>query len=222
MTATMTITGIDERTKLTDVVRLAEQYPWLEIGMLYTVTPEGRNRYPSWEWLTKAAEALSNRCALHVCGRAARDHLFGGGLTDVTKYTARIQVNGIVNVHDVLGLCSIYRSHTLITQDNTHNEKLRFCDMENHALLMDGSGGRGISPTEWSQPATWKDVGFAGGLGPDNLTAELPKIAAVARGDWWIDLESGLRDSNDWFDVQRCMEVLDIMRSWKASELKES
>lgn len=211
----MTITGIDERTKLFDIVRLIEQYPWLEIGLLYTATPEGRNRYPSWYWLVDTASALANRCALHVCGRGARAKLFDGGLVAVTQHAARIQINGAIEPSALQGFCQVFRRHALITQDTEHNRMLRFVEMENHALLIDGSGGRGISPTAWSQPATWKDVGFAGGLGPDNLATELPKIASVARGDWWVDMETGVR-TDDWFDIEKAKRAVEVFAEWRA------
>jgi hypothetical protein len=182
--------------------------------MLYTATPEGRNRYPSLDWLADAATALSRRCALHACGRGARAKLFDGGLVAVTQHAARIQINGAIEPYALQDFCRTFRSHTLITQDTNFNKKLRFVAMENHALLMDGSGGRGISPAAWSQPATWKDVGFAGGLGPDNLASELPKIAAVARGDWWADMENNIR-TDDWFDIEKAKRACEAFAEWR-------
>lgn len=80
-----------------------------------------------------------------------------------------------------------------------------------HQLLVDASGGRGVSPAEWTRPNTTRAVGFAGGLGPDNLAGELPRIAAVARGPWWVDMETKLR-TDDWFDIalaERCSDAFE-------------
>jgi phosphoribosylanthranilate isomerase len=81
-------------------------------------------------------------------------------------------------------------------------------DAPNHSLLVDGSGGRGLSPERWVKPTTSKRVGFAGGLGPDNISAEYARIKEVAEGDFWIDMEGKLRDENDWFDTEKAYRML--------------
>src|SRR5471030_3033761 len=68
------------------------------------------------------------------------------------------------------------------------------------------------SPDTWSRPATNKAVGFAGGLGLDNLRAEMCKIAIVAEGDWWIDMEGKLR-KDDWFDVREARAVAGLFET---------
>ncbi len=83
-------------------------------------------------------------------------------------------------------------------------------DVENHAVLVDSSGGRGQSPEVWARPETNKSVGFAGGLGPANLRMELSSIEAVAKEPWWIDMEERLRDAADWFSVSRAKMVMDL------------
>lgn len=216
MPASMTITGVDERTSADDISRLIEQYPWLEIGMLYTVTPEGRNRYPSFDWLVEAAGVLSGRCALHVCGRGARGELLVGNLAGVMRHVARLQVNGVFDIDTLGTICSSVGSDTtVITQDHPDNRDLRLQrGSRNHALLVDGSGGRGIGPSTWVRPSTWKHVGFAGGLGPDNLATELPKIAAVARGEFWVDMENNLR-TDDWFDIEKAKRACEAFAEWR-------
>lgn len=83
----------------------------------------------------------------------------------------------------------------------------------NYALLIDGSGGRGISPSSLGMLDTPKAVGRAGGLGPDNLADELQSYSLSARSGAWVDMEGKLRkivDSLDWFDIeaaQRCAEI---------------
>lgn len=48
---------------------------------------------------------------------------------------------------------------------------------------------------------TNKTVGFAGGLGPSGLGAEISKIRMINPNFGWVDMESKLR-SDDWFNVE--------------------
>jgi len=123
------------------------------------------------------------------------------GWVPVTRFQ-RIQVNGHLDHHELVELCSIYPRHTIITQHSAGSAHLLANELPNHAVLVDGSGGRGISPEQWERPDadSGKAVGFAGGLGPDNITAELQKIRAVAQGEWWADMEGKLR-IDDWFSI---------------------
>ena len=45
----ITLSGVDERTDMEALDQLALRNP-LEIAILYTVAPDGRNRYPSAAW----------------------------------------------------------------------------------------------------------------------------------------------------------------------------
>lgn len=204
--STVTLTGADERTDIGRLVKLADDHPYLEIGLLYTATPEGRNRYPSLDWLMKASTALQGRCAIHVCGSGARQQLRDGLLARLIGYAWRVQVNGTVHPDEVLALAN--RVPILITQHNANNIALATTRIAvNHRLLVDGSGGTGRSPGRWERPATHLQVGFAGGLGPDNIGSEARKIHAVAKGRYWIDLEGKLR-TDDWFDLSLCERFL--------------
>src|SRR5262245_39658023 len=68
----ITLTGADEHTDIDQLVEFSDRFPQVELGLLYTVTPEGRPRYPRRDWLLRAATALSDRVAIHVCGGGAR------------------------------------------------------------------------------------------------------------------------------------------------------
>ncbi|MYM92421.1 hypothetical protein [Duganella vulcania] len=201
----ITLTGADEKTSIADLVALCKYYPELEVGLLYTAKPEGRHRYPSLEWLHAAASALTGRCAIHICGGVARASLRGGLLTHVTRHAPRVQINGLVTAPELelLARCA----QTVITQHCEINMALVHVPIANHQLLVDGSAGRGISPAVWGKPATRKEVGFAGGLGPANIVDEVSRIAQVAHGAWWIDMEAKLR-VDDWFSIDAAREVL--------------
>lgn len=202
----ITVTGADERT---DLFRLAKID--CEVGLLYTATPEGRNRYPRREWLAEAVKRLP-RVALHVCGRMARNELTLGRLDDLVVNVQRIQLNGAMLVEECARICQMYRSKTVITQHREENRFLLDVNSRNHAVLVDGSGGRGILPPLWARPNTAKPVGFAGGLGPDNLAEQLREIAFVAVRPWWVDMEGRLR-VDDWFSCGKAEAAADAFHS---------
>lgn len=208
--AIVTLTGADERTDLDRLIKMVATNPRLEVGLLYTTSPEGRNRYPSYEWLRMAASLLSGRCAIHICGKGARDQLLVGALAQITVHAARVQVNGVVQARELADMAVM--ASVLITQHTPANDQLKDLRINNHQLLVDGSGGRGRSPEQWVRPGTHKLVGFAGGLGPDNLEGELQKLMLLADGPWWIDAESKLR-TDDWFDLDTCQCMLDIVKN---------
>lgn len=203
----ITLTGADERTSIDALIELVNRFPTVEIGLLYTTTPENRPRYPSRDWLAKVAAALSGRVAIHVCGGLARLELADGHLADLTRHAPRIQVNGRLTAFMAEALAR--RVGTLLTQHTPENAHLLEVAASNHAILVDASGGRGISPGVWAAPATDKAVGFAGGLGPENLQDEYRRLEPIARPGAWSDMESKLR-TEDWFDISlatRCAEI---------------
>jgi hypothetical protein len=55
--------------------------------------------------------------------------------------------------------------------------------------------------------------GYAGGIGPDSIGADLTRIAeAVGEGVIWIDMEGRVRDEADRFDLNRVETVLRAVR----------
>ena len=205
----ITMTGVDAST---DLFMLPEG---LEIGVLYTATPKGRKRYPESHEIVRMMTYMQmhgRRIALHVCGKTAREELLNSQLMFMTDRVQRIQVNGILDAEYVRTVCRMHRKKTIIVQANEKN--LRLCDVSevNLAMLVDASGGRGVSPAEWIRPDIDNPVGFAGGLGPHNIREELPRIMEVAEGDWWIDMEGKIRSDDDLFDVVKAAEVVRIAR----------
>lgn len=204
----ITVTGADERTPIEELVRLTRLSPHVEIGILFSLTPEGRNRYPSCCWIDDAINALGKRCAIHVCGTRARQIALRHSYA--LSSAGRVQVNGVVSPEELHRL--LYVLPRVITQHNPGwGYDLSHTNVPGtHQLLVDASGGRGISPREWRRPETDKAVGFAGGLGPDNLAAELRRLQAVARNPWWVDMEGKLRTSDDWFSVDLAERAIQV------------
>lgn len=200
----LTLTGADEKT---DISELSELSLKSEIAILYSATNKD-NRYPRREWIKEALPELT-RCAIHICEKSAREQLIKKELDDILFYVQRIQVNGTVSFEELVSICLLYSSYEIITQYNPENEILNYTKFDNHSILIDGSGGRGISPETWSAPDVDKPIGFAGGLGPDNLKEEMVKIKQVSKWGAWVDMESKLR-VDDWFSVDKAWEVCRI------------
>ena len=98
---------------------------------------------------------------------------------------------------------------------------MRATDHDSHcvsSLLTTSPKGLGVAAAFWPPPpTTGVKFGYAGGLGPKNLTAQVRKMAAAAPGEMiWVDMESSLRtqleDGADIFDVNKCMScVLQVL-----------
>lgn len=225
-----TLTGVDESTPLADVYALAAAFPLVEWGFLYSPKRQGQpGRYPSIMFLADAFQSLppNVRVAMHVCGDGVHNLLDGCTnevklLDLVVARKGRIQLNfnqirKPVDLGKLADLLLLYPETTFITQDNNANQGVWWFIAErglvNHAVLFDGSGGQGIPCSEWPQPLPIS-CGYAGGLGPDNIQAELEQIAAVAGSrSTWIDMEGKLRRTDeagaDWLNLDACRACLE-------------
>ena len=88
----------------------------------------------------------------------------------------------------------------------------------NVAMLVDESKGTGVLSSHWPAPENGRyKTGYAGGLGPNNISSVLPDICRAVqqapsdRQTFWIDMESSLRsvkDGKDIFDLDKCFAVV--------------
>lgn len=233
----VTLTGADEQTNFSQMARLSERFfNLVEWGVLYNPETAGKGgRYPSLEWLEKFAEKASKkrmRIALHLCGRAVktlleadleRPGLIKGEarrIMDLAAQFDRVQINTVAKMELVPKygrLVEVLNRNEnrsrVIFQWNERNKDVCLALRSEHAfeVLVDSSGGRGISPQGWPD-LDHHDVrrpGFAGGLGPDNIVEQLKVLAEKAdRRCFWVDMEGKLRDEQDRFDLERCEDVL--------------
>lgn len=221
-----TLTGLDEKTPLNEIDSLSRQFPIVEWGFLYSPKRQGHpGRYPSVEFLRNAFKELPAhvKVALHVCGAGVPQLIDAEPVVSelvqlVGQRGGRVQLN--FNARTTEDKFTVAQIHAciarhpdvqFITQHNGANANvwLPLKDLPNHAVLFDASGGKGISADQWLPPLDGMRCGYAGGLGPDNVSAELTKIRAVAgTAPFWIDMEGKLRDSDDWFDLGVSKAVL--------------
>ena len=220
----ITFTGIDARTDIIRLQEIIEQYPIAEFGVLTSYHwQENGNRYPDPS-MFQMLRNLTPHLSLHLCGKIAHDAACGlwPKVNDHVGYCMpifrRIQLN-IAERSDNPTHC--YRApfghqEVIIQTRNTESRSvyehtLGFYSEHTRliSMLLDASGGRGID-TPIDVFPTSRKIGYAGGLNPENIADKLSFLMEnVKIGRFWIDMESGVR-TNDWFDLDKVVRVLEI------------
>lgn len=238
-----TLTGVDEKTDLLELIHLAVEHPISEWGFLYSPKRQGQpGRYPSISMLSQSFSDLPAhvRVALHVCGQGVPDLLAGESTVSrlvamVGERVGRVQLNfnqarEPIDLDALRGFLKSHPNLQVITQHNDANSHVwtSLQGTGNHAVLFDSSGGRGILAGQWPHALNGVPCGYAGGLGGNNLDEQLEAIAAAAGpARTWIDMEGSLRradaDGHDWFSLAHCTDCLAIAseRIRKSVEVSE-
>lgn len=219
-----TFTGVDEKSSLEQISNLSQAYPFVEWGVLLSTSensPLGKNRYPSIDWLNENLPKLKNiadtygsSIALHVCGKETKELLAQTENSIALKllpFVNRIQINFFYKepqIEQLENLCKNFPHITFITQHNNKNFDLyKKVFSTNHQVLFDQSGGKGIETKEWESPLENKICGYAGGLGPNNISEQFVSIQNITDRPFWIDMEGKIR-THDLLDLELCRKVL--------------
>lgn len=222
----ITFTGADDTTDPKGMVELSQQFPFIEWGILVSRSQTGMHRFPSHDWIhellrinTKLQTPLN--LSMHVCGSWIRKLLLGEDEIPLSmEQFQRVQLNFHAercpcNHLDFADALKKIGDKQFIFQfdgagGNKHMEAVQGLGI-NTAPLFDISGGRGILPEQWDEPLDVPYQGYAGGLGPDNLEEQLPKILQAANGrNIWVDMETKLYDSKYAFDLEKCSACAQI------------
>lgn len=221
----VTITGACDSTDVGEMVELSAEFPFAEWGILLSKNQEGCGRFPSREWMAKFVSAASGKLvpvSAHLCGSWVRELLLGQldwrDLPIAFEWAGRVQINTHAERHmatraffDRLG----ERPKQFIIQldgvnDHLYNAALHIGHL-NVSGLFDGSHGAGVSPERWPLGNMDGHYGYAGGLGPENVIAEIAKIERVAIGYFWIDMERKIRSEDDSvLDMAKVRKVLEL------------
>lgn len=213
----VTITGADDSTDILEMLELSIIYPWLEWGILVSRSREGSPRYPSRQWqerLLKSAHRMN--ISMHACGKWARE-IFAGTvdwseLPPIRTVTQRIQINGAVPVDNLHALGACNPGTQFIVQYPRAVSYLRACQASgiNCAPLFDESGGEGRQVRAWSDVPDCDYVGYAGGIGSDDVKETVGSIMTFRQGPFWIDSEGRMRDEQDRLDMRKTQRHLEI------------
>lgn len=225
----ITITGADDSIRPQELVALSEEFPLVEWGILFSGRRQGMPRYPSEDWLKDLRDcATTMKLSAHLCGRWVRDFVTEGQFTwvelsmPVSAIFQRVQLNFHGEYHrmspdlPILLARKKWMFDFILQCDSVNDDVARV--LANQGLiqpLFDLSGGAGIVPAEWLD--AWPGIycGYAGGLGPETLPEELPKIAARTKGQpFWIDMERRVRSEDDKvFDLVKVRQVLEMLKN---------
>ena len=210
----ITFTGIDERTDLNGLERLALKYPRAEFAVLADSRTGGEDPlYPPLETVMELKSALP-RTAVHLCGQYAREAAGegpeSGMLTSICRGFGRVQVNlppaARHSPEEKRRLYSLGKfidrtdAETVILQHTgpwreTPTDDIRF------EYLHDVSGGEGREDmTDWPDPPRHRRAGYAGGLGPHNIVRALEFVETHPTANVWLDMQSGIRDPENRLD----------------------
>jgi hypothetical protein len=207
----VTITGADNSTSIQALSELSIEFPFVEWGILVSAKQEGSFRFPGRNWIDRfAAVASLGKLAVstHVCGRWVREMFKGEldwrDLPSCLDICQRVQINTHAEQHvSTTGLLkSLFdeKDKEFIFQWDGVNNHLTYAALAyglNVSALFDTSGGAGVLPDHWPTPANEFWYGYAGGLGPKNVVAEIRNIELVCPKPFWIDMERRVRTEDD-------------------------
>lgn len=202
----ITFTGVDSLTDPDAMARLACQYP-IEWGVLFSPARQGTSpRYPGdiKKFLNHPALNLS----AHLCGQHS-DRVLRTQSCSLDSMIAEHFDRAQINTRNAAHLDSLHTWGARLNVGVILQTRSSFPLDSQVSWLYDCSGGRGEVPSGWPPvpPRMSKTLhGFAGGLNPANVRKHVELIGAVDH-EYWIDMETGVRDREDRFSLELCRQV---------------
>lgn len=238
----VTITGADDQTDIDKILDLSAEYPFVEWGILVSASRIGSERFPSMDWIYRLEQAIKGtktKLSLHLCGMYVRSLLAGTYHDDLVAREFRMFDRVQLNFHREVIAVDERKFYESLTQFGPRQIIFQMDGAKGKSYmdslsagydtgighvdavpLFDASGGAGVSPTEWPTPeyldddTTYCYHGYAGGLGPDNLSYEIPNILRVAGERCpriWVDMETKVCTNTgnglDFDAVEKCLQI---------------
>lgn len=213
----VTVTGADDSTKVEDVIRIQQQYPFVEFGILLSANSMGMSRFPTKAWIERLRDArdeagLTSHLSAHICGRWVRQlcadpmpEFFRSPFFDLIGIFDRVQLNFHAQTHAVapteFALNLVRLAHGPLRQIilqydgvNTVQWNIAKTAGPNVAAFHDVSHGAGILPDHWPAPIG-NFCGYGGGLSWQNVGEQIELIDKSCHNNEliWVDAEGRLR-----------------------------
>lgn len=220
----VTITGADDSVDPWQLQDLSAEFPFVEWGILFSMDQVGRPRFPTLDWVRSLPDSGTGgmRYSAHLCGRYVRDVVLNANFSWLDDASIpsnlfdRVQLNFHGQFHrqnvDLAELIDGVDMQFILQCDGPNDRAVRdLCyRTELSVPLFDTSGGAGLLPAAW--PVAWPDryCGYAGGLSPENVLANLNLIEAKTTQLYWIDMERRVRtDDDSALDLTKVRSVLE-------------
>lgn len=249
----VTFTGWDRHTDLTELQTFLEDMPQqrVEVAVLFSTTRSRNNedRYPDPVFakdILRVAKASGQHTALHLCGQAARGLLESASepvlpwsAANLVHLAERVQVNvgedfwvpgpekyqRAAKLARALGRPVIIQAREVESWPDVEGFYRGASRMV--PFLFDRSAGAGVEPSGWPGPVPGRLVGYAGGLGPDNVSELCSWLAEIPGARWWLDMETRIREEFDNADtgpgepppatfvsIEKCRAVMSACERW--------
>lgn len=221
----ITFTGIDGKTDLGELWDLQCKYPYVEWGVLVSQNwRTNGNRYFNPSMLPALDRGLC--LSAHMCGKIAREFANGNINPFVNWSKGRFDLftrcqlnisksNGVPEKFVQTDEMRILFDQVILQQKGVNDCGLFMNSKEDErvSILLDASGGNGIDTPIEILDANPNLVGYAGGINPENVESKLTYLLENVNGQFWIDMESGVR-TDDWFDLDKVKQVLEICHKY--------
>lgn len=238
--STIVLSGANEHTDAQAIISLCKNCSYLaELG----IQVSGEKAYYSsgrYWWLQLLCHLATPdiNIALHLNKDWVEDFCAGKIPPELETFLAlshpdgspkikRIQLNFKIgrekkpDLYTLLSTMRRYARHDFILSYNDSNQgfirQIRESGFKIGALLYDSSFGEGIAPSKRPAPV-FNDVyqGYAGGLSPDNVVAELEKIDTVVPPgkSFFIDAEGKLKGEDGHLSLEKCKIFLTRAYAW--------
>ncbi len=216
----VTLTGADDTVNPYDLIEISDKYPNVEWGILIG-SKDNWHRFPSYEWIEAINELYMKSMAnfsLHICGGHLNKILKGEPLDDkyILPAFGRCQLNFhgeklseslVENISNAFHEMHGRWNPEIIFQLDGANENYFQDYIGKKSGLFDLSHGTGVLPEEWKINDSEHSIGYAGGLGPENVKAQYDIIEKLTDKPFWIDMETKLYTGFQ-FDLDKCKDVL--------------
>lgn len=147
----VTLTGADDNINPMDLYNISKKYKYVECGILKHPNKKGISRYPNNSWISSLLVG-PNYCQ-HLCGKYVDDFLLNNGSSSNIFKRTQLNCNNDKLLKIIKEKPKITRSGVILGGPFKHswcNEEI--IEFSNVNLLIDASGGRGISPPSWPEP----------------------------------------------------------------------
>ena len=219
----LSFTGVDIKTDSQALLALADEFPLAEFAVLVgSSTGEDHPLFPPLDVVERLKSMAPNvRTALHLCGKYARATMQEDSLTpdalSIAEGFGRVQINlhgdhitprTIAAPPDAIRhFADTVRTERVILQHRADWDSIPL-DHPRVEYLFDLSEGSGQeSFTAWPEPPVSRRVGYAGGIGPHNISTAMDFVDLHPRAHIWLDMESQVRTPAWWLDLQKVRAV---------------